>query len=145
MHPSPARDEILDALSKVNRKMRTMFDARVREHGLTLSRARTLLRIAEGQAVNQKELAEELEIENATLVRLIDGLESQGLIERREVETDRRAKQVVMTGEGEEVVKLVNQMAIDLRCEILAGLDEDEIAEALAFMRKMTRNIEEAS
>ncbi len=145
MHLSPAREEILDAVSKMNRKMRTMFDARVRERGLTLSRARTLLRIAEGQALNQKELAEELEIENATLVRLIDGLEAQGLIERREVENDRRAKQVVMTDEGEAVVKLVNQMAVDLRREVLAGLNDNDIENALTIVRKMTRNIEEAA
>lgn len=145
MHLSPARDEILDALSKVNRKIRTMFDARVRERGLTLSRVRTLLRIAKGQAVNQKELAEELEIENATLVRLIDGLEAQGLIERREVENDRRAKQAVMTDDGEAAVKLVNRMAVDLRKEVLAGLNDNEIEKALTILRKMTRNIEEAA
>lgn len=144
MHPSLARDEILDALSKMNRKMRTLFDARVRDRGLTLSRARTLLRIAAGQAVKQRELAEELEIENATLVRLIDGLEAQGLIERREVENDRRAKHVVMTDEGDAAVKLVNQMALDLRKEVLAGLNDDDIENALTIVRKMTRNIEAA-
>jgi len=129
----------------MNRKMRTLFDARVRDRGLTLSRARTLLRITAGQAVNQRELAEDLEIENATLVRLVDGLEAQGLIERREVENDRRAKQVVMTDEGDAMVKLVNQMALDLRKEILAGLNDNDIENALAIVRKMMRNIEEAA
>ena len=47
----------------------TLFDARVHEQGLTLARARTLLAIAKGDTANQKELAEELEIETATLVR----------------------------------------------------------------------------
>ena len=44
---SVARALFVDHLVKVNRKMRTLFDARVKELGLTLSRARLLLALAE--------------------------------------------------------------------------------------------------
>jgi MarR family transcriptional regulator for hemolysin len=67
--------EMIDAMAKVNRRLRTLFDARVKERGLTLARARTLLTLIEQEGLYQKELAEVLEIENATMVRLIDGLE----------------------------------------------------------------------
>ncbi|PSJ62426.1 MarR family winged helix-turn-helix transcriptional regulator [Pseudaminobacter soli (ex Li et al. 2025)] len=138
----PARELLLDELSKVSRKMRTLFDARVRERGLTLARARTLMRISDGQAVNQKELAEELEIENATLVRLIDGLETQGLIERRAVDTDRRAKQVAMTTAGEAAADLVMEMARGLRRDLLAGIDDADLDVTLDVLRRMAQNIE---
>ena len=36
------RFEILEQFAKVSRKIRTQFDSRVREKGLTLARARTL-------------------------------------------------------------------------------------------------------
>ena len=73
------RFDVLDDMANVSRKIRTLFDARVREKGLTLARARTLLRVQRGEAANQKELAVELEIETATLVRLIDGLDREEL------------------------------------------------------------------
>jgi MarR family transcriptional regulator, transcriptional regulator for hemolysin len=138
----PARDLLLDELSKVSRKMRTLFDARVRERGLTLARARTLMRISDCQAVNQKELAEELEIENATLVRLIDGLETQGLIERRAVDTDRRAKQVAMTPAGEAAADLVMEMARGLRRDLLDGIDDADLDVTLDVLRRMAQKIE---
>lgn len=144
MMPQPPRTQFIDELSKVSRKMRTLFDARINEYGLTLARARTLLRIARGQAVNQRELAEELEIENATLVRLIDGLEKQGLIERRAVNGDRRAKHVAMTSEGAALAEIVNTMALELGHDVLAGVDEAEMKVAQKVFAQMSLNIENA-
>lgn len=129
----------------MSRKIRTLFDARVRAKGLTLARARTLLRIARCEASNQKELAEELEIETATLVRLIDGLEAQGLIARREVEGDRRAKQVVLTAEGEALAAIVDEMVGDIGRDVLRGIEAGEMTAALAITRRMAINLDAAS
>lgn len=142
MTAQPRRFEIIEDMAKVSRKIRTLFDARVREKGLTLARARTLLRIARGDAANQKELAEELEIETATLVRLIDGLEAQGLIERREVAGDRRAKQVVLTPEGVVLAEIIDRMAIQIGLEVLAGIGEQDLQAAHAITRRMAGNLE---
>lgn len=38
--------ELFDALATVNRKLRSVFDARVKERGLTLPRARMLFALA---------------------------------------------------------------------------------------------------
>lgn len=55
--------EMIDAMAKVNRRLRTLFDARVKERGLTLARARTLLTLIDQEGLYQKELAEVLEID----------------------------------------------------------------------------------
>jgi len=139
------RSEIIEAMTTVSRKIRTLFDARVRENGLTLARARTLLRIARGGAANQKELAEELEIETATLVRLIDGLEVQGLIERRNVEGDRRAKHAVLTREGTALANVVDGMVQQIRREVLSGIGDADLKVVHAVMKRMTDNLEAAA
>jgi MarR family transcriptional regulator for hemolysin len=137
--------EILDEMAKVSRKIRTLFDARVRERGLTLARARTLLRIARCEAANQKELADELEIETATLVRIIDGLEAQKLIRRKEVEGDRRAKHVVLTAEGARLAEVVDHMVLEIGHEVLAGIAKPELQAMLEILHKMIRNTEAAA
>jgi hypothetical protein len=58
---------VVEGVSTVAQKMRNLFDTRVRSQGLTVSRARALLRIADGHAINQRELAAYLAIETATL------------------------------------------------------------------------------
>jgi MarR family transcriptional regulator for hemolysin len=137
--------EILEEMAKVSRKIRTLFDARVRENGLTLARARTLLSIARCEAANQKELADELEIETATLVRIIDGLEVQRLIRRTGVEGDRRAKHVVLTAEGSMLAEVVDQMVLEIGHEVLAGIAKPELQAMLEILRKMIVNTEAAA
>jgi len=131
-------------MAKVNRRLRTLFDARVKERGLTLARARTLLTLIEQEGLYQKELAEVLEIENATMVRLIDGLERQSFVERQAVEGDRRAKRIVMTEEGKSLAEQVVKLAGDVRADLLEGVSDEELTVALKVMRKMSDSMNKA-
>ena len=118
MNDLPVSEVILDELSRVNRKMKALFDARVKESGLTFSRASALFVLSRNDTLNQRELAEK-----------------QGFIERRPVDGDRRAKRIVMTEKGLEAASAVNRLAHDLRGDFLRGLDEAE-------MRRMLRALE---
>jgi MarR family transcriptional regulator for hemolysin len=139
------RAEFLEGLSVTSRKLRTLFDARVRAKGLTLARARTLIHLARKDGMTQTELAEILEVEGPTLVRLLDGLEAQGLTERRPVEGDRRAKQIALTGEGHKLAAEVIQLGNDLREEMLADIPEADLIAAAATMRAIARKISTAA
>jgi len=141
MSTTDLRAEMIDAMAKVNRRLRTVFDARVKERGLTLARARTLLALIEQEGLYQKELAETLEIENATMVRLLDGLERQSFIERQTVEGDRRAKRVVMTEEGKVLAEQVEKLAGDVREDLLEGVTDEELSVALNVLRKMSESM----
>ncbi|MDT6939454.1 MarR family transcriptional regulator [Brucella pseudogrignonensis] len=137
--------EMIDAMAKVNRKLRTVFDARVKERGLTLARARTLLTLIEQEGLYQKELAEVLEIENATMVRLIDGLERQAFVERQAVEGDRRAKRIVMTEEGKALAQQVVDLAAEVRVDLLEGISDDDLNTTLQVMRRMSDSMHKVS
>lgn len=134
--------ELFDALATVNRKLRSVFDARVKERGLTLPRARMLFALARKEGLNQRELAEELDIETPTIVRLLDGMEKQGFIERRVELSDRRAKQIHMTDVGRSVADEIQKLASDIREEVLGGLQPQEIAVALKVVCKIATNIQ---
>lgn len=141
MSHQTSHTQFVDELTKTSRKLRTLFDARVKELGLTLARARTLLLLQRLGGLNQRELAEELEIETPTMVRLLDGLEKQGFIERRAVEADRRAKQIVMTPLGAELATKVDHLAQLLRAEYVGHIDEHELMTAIKVLRAVNRNI----
>ncbi len=134
-----------EELWTISRKMRTLFDARVRAEGLTLPRARTLMLLGKRDCMTQTELAEALEIEGPTLVPLLDGLEKQGLIERQPVDGDRRAKQVALTPAGQEQAANVNGLVRDFRNDVLKNIDEDDLNAAIRVLQAMARNIEAAS
>lgn len=113
------KEQLLDEVSAFTRKLRAFFDARVGESGLTLARARALFALSRRGPLTQTELAEEMEIETPTLVRVLDGMEKQNLIERRSDENDRRAKRIHMTAEGEKTSQTVQAVAKSLRSKSL--------------------------
>lgn len=135
------RAAFLEELTITSRKLRTLFDARVRAKGLTLARARTLIHLARKDGMTQTELAELLEVEGPTLVRLLDGLEKQGLTERRPVEGDRRANKIALTATGRELSAEVTRIGDELREEVLADIPEAELIAATGTIRAIARKI----
>ncbi|MCD1264167.1 MarR family winged helix-turn-helix transcriptional regulator [Shinella sumterensis] len=141
MTTTDPRERLLDDLSRVQRKMRALFDARVKERGLTLPRARALMILGRGSQLNQRELADELDIETPTLVRLLDGMEKQGFIERQSVEGDRRAKQIVMTPHGARMAGEVLDLARSLRADVLADISTADMTATVKVFATMSDNI----
>ena len=55
--------EFFDELSAFNRKLRSGFDALVRERGMTLSRARVFFALSKKDGITQRELADLLGVD----------------------------------------------------------------------------------
>lgn len=129
-------------LSTAARKMRNLFDSRVRERGLTLARARVLLLLAQQRDWNQRELADALEIEHPSVVRLLDGLEKQGMIYRAAVEGDRRAKRIELTDAAQTQVRELQDITRAIRSELLHRIDRPSLEAALSVLQEISRTAE---
>jgi MarR family transcriptional regulator for hemolysin len=133
--------DFLEALTKVSRKMRTAFDQQVTAHGLTYPRARALFLLAKKQHLTQSELALELELQQATVVRLVDRMEENGLIERRPDAKDRRVNLLFLTPYGNEQADLVRSIADRMRKHISAGIDAGEMERAVALLERISASL----
>lgn len=65
------------------------------------------LRDAPERSLRQVELAERVLLSNSGLSRLIDRIETKGLVERRSCPSDRRSFHVALTDEGAEMLELM--------------------------------------
>lgn len=128
-------------LASANRKLRALVDERARDMGLTLSRARLLMQLAKADGPIQSDLAELLDIEQPTLVRLLDGLERTGMIERRAAPGDRRARRVFLTQAARAQAEDILAFLTELRADVLDGIDKEELEIALRVLSRMSRNI----
>ncbi len=79
------------------RLLRRDFERRSKSTGLTRAQWSVLAYVARNQGSNQAALADMLEIEPITLVRLLDKLEAAGLVERRPDPADRRVRRLYLT------------------------------------------------
>jgi MarR family transcriptional regulator for hemolysin len=108
-------------LARITRRLRQAVDSELRAYGLTEATWRPLAYLGRlGEGIRQKELAQALGIEGASLVRLLDGLERRGLIERREEEADRRARGIYLTPAGRELQKRVLGISDAIQQRLLA-------------------------
>lgn len=134
------------SVSRIARRWRKLLDERLKDLGVTQARWSTMVALNRGgEGVTQRELAELMSIENPTLVRLLDNLESQQLIERRPCEQDRRARRLHLTKRGESFIQKLDARAEGLREQLLSGISDDELATCLDVFERILANAETAS
>ena len=76
--------------------------------------------------LTQAALAEIMEVETATIARLIDRLEAAGWIERKPDPLDRRVKVVAMTDKLNAIMDEVGVIGQKLRDDMLVDLSQSE-------------------
>jgi len=125
-------------LHDVARLLRTTYDRRVRDLGLTRSQWWVLTHLFRKDGTTQSELAEILELEKPSLGRLLDRLESKGWVRRMEDPKDRRAKRVFLTEAAQAPMQVMREVAAGVREDALSGLsiaDQDRFVDALLTIK----------
>lgn len=131
-------------LHDVARLLRKRFEQRARGLGLTRSQWQTLVYLNINEGIHQGGLAEILEIEAITLVRILDKLEARGLIERRPHPTDRRIRALFLREATRPLIEQLREMGNVTRAEALAGLSDDTRALLLEALTQMKTNLIDA-
>src|SRR5580658_8827737 len=111
-------------LHAVGRLLRRRFERSVRQAGLPITRlqAALLIYIARHPGVGQTAAASDLDIEPIALVRMLDRLHEEGLVERHAHPTDRRARTLWLTALAWPVVDRILAINLSIREEASAGL-----------------------
>lgn len=143
--PTNPKREVLFELSDVARAMRTYIDQRAGEHGMTRAQWGALVRLERQEGMTQAELADSLEIQPITLVRLIDRLCGAGLVERRPHPRDRRANRLYLTGRGHTTLARLMPLGREISGDILATMSDADILDLLRKLLLIKRNIRIAS
>jgi MarR family transcriptional regulator for hemolysin len=134
--------EFARRLLPLARRWRAVADHAVAGLGLSNATGWVLLHVGRlGDAVRQSELADALDMQGGSLVRLIDQLEQASLLERRVDERDRRANRVSLTPEGRRLVGRIEEALGAIRKEMFAGIDGGDLAVATDVLTLLDRRI----
>jgi MarR family transcriptional regulator for hemolysin len=122
--PATLQPNIGAMLHDVARLIRRRFERRARQTGLPITRqqARALLHIARNEGLSQAAVATMLDIEPIALVRMLDRLHEEGLVERHPHPTDRRVRTLWLTPLAWGVIDRVLALNAEIREEACAGL-----------------------
>jgi DNA-binding MarR family transcriptional regulator len=128
-------------LHDVARLLKKRFEQNSRGSGLTRSQWQVLAYLARSEGINQTGLAELLEIEPVTLGRIVDKLETMGLIERLPHPTDRRAWILHSTQAARPKLEQVRKLGDITRSEALAGVSEADRQRLLKTLQTLKDNL----
>ena len=122
---------------------RLAVDRRLRGLGMSQASWVAVAAIARNDTpLSQSELAQELGIENATLVPLINRLVEQQLVQRVLTEQDKRKRLLVATEQGMALYHQVKTVADGLREEILSVISPEEQEHTRRVLEKLLNEVE---
>ncbi|SAI46355.1 MarR family transcriptional regulator [Bordetella ansorpii] len=125
------------------RLYRREMDSIFKPHGLTDATAFPLRYLAQaGQPVGQARLAELLAIEGPTLVRVLDQLMEAGLVERLADESDRRARLVRLTRQGQRLNDAIEPELSAMRARLFKGATEEDVRRTLKVLDHLQTNLD---
>lgn len=136
------RSNLLYHLGLLTRRWRQVLDNEFQTAGLTDATWRPLLHLhILGDGVRQKDLAASVGIEGPSMVRLIDTLVIKGLVQRSEDSTDRRAKLLCLTPDGQLIVARIKEIVAPLENDLLTPFSDAAIAQFGQFILSLESTI----
>src|SRR5215831_11640552 len=127
----------------VSRLIKRRFERERRQMGLPITRqqAAVVLNIAANEGVSQAEVANWLGIEPIALVRMLDKLHEEGLVERRAHPTDRRVRTLWLTPAAGLVVERILAINEAIRQEAFAGLPSETRVALIDVLEQIKSNL----
>ena len=120
-----------------------LFENECRNIGLTPAQFGVLTVLRAHAGLDQSSLARALGFDKVTVLRVLRGLESRGLVARSPAPASRRNLSVVLTDAGKSLLKQA-QTPADLACrKLLGSLDALQQTQFIELLQLLTRGLED--
>ncbi|MFN0094014.1 MAG: MarR family winged helix-turn-helix transcriptional regulator [Dehalococcoidia bacterium] len=130
-------------LALTARDLRRAVRESFRDSGLTGPQFGVLLGAAENQSIG--EIAEIMFTDATSVGRLVERMESRGLVARYRIPPDRRVVWVRLTGEGERLLRETLPRHVGLTQELLSVLSERQRTVMQASLTKLRAQVDASS
>jgi MarR family transcriptional regulator for hemolysin len=128
-------------LVESSRLLRNYIDHRAKGRGTTRAQWIVLFRLRDQEGLSQVDLAEVLELQPISLVRLLDRLVEHGLLERRHDPKDRRANRLYLTESGRRLVDDLDSLRDAIASDVLRDMPAAAMETSLETLRDIKDRI----
>jgi len=137
----PVREPLGLQMTRVSRIVSRAFDDALAEAGGSLPVWLVLISLKSGQLASQRELADAIGIQGATLTHHLDAMESAGLVTRRRDPENRRLHLVELTPAGDALFARMRDAAMAFDERLRAGLSQPEVAQLEELLARLRDNV----
>jgi MarR family transcriptional regulator, transcriptional regulator for hemolysin len=128
-------------LREASRRYVQRFEVRASELSLNLAQCKALVRLEKNEGVSQARLAELAEVDAMTMVRILDRMEADGLLERRPDPQDRRARCLYLTAKAKPLLAQIWRLSDTTREEVFAGIGKNERDVFMSVLERLHDNL----
>lgn len=128
-------------LTVLARLLRNHFDREVSSLHVTRSQWTMIAVVARSPGATQRNIAEALEMSEASAGRLIDRLCAEGLLERQERYDDRRARAVYLTKAAEPLLAKLAEIARNGEQHLFRGFSQAELEALQDYLDRIYKNV----
>jgi MarR family transcriptional regulator, transcriptional regulator for hemolysin len=136
----PARTPIGLHLARVAREVSRAFDDALVAAGGSLPVWLVLISLKSREVGNQRELAEAMGIQGATLSHHLNAMESAGLVTRRRNPQNRRAHVVELTTLGDALFLRLRDAALGFDTRLRSGFSDGDLATVEELLSRLRDN-----
>ena len=135
------KKQFITQLIESSRLLRNYVDHRAKSRGTTRAQWIVLFRLREQEGLSQVDLADVLELQPISLVRLLGRLVEHGLVERRSDPRDRRANRLFLTVAGRQLADDLDSLRDAIATDVLQGMPAATIETNLKALRDVKERI----
>ena len=135
------KKQLITQLVESSRLLRNYIDHRAKGRGTTRAQWIVLFRLREQEGLSQVDLADVLELQPISLVRLLDRLVEHGLVERRHDPRDRRANRLFLTAAGRQLANDLDSLRESIATDVLQDIPAAAIETSLETLRDVKDRI----
>ena len=133
--------QVVAQLIETSRLLRNYIDHRAKSRGTTRAQWIVLFRLRQQEGLSQVDLADVLELQPISLVRLLDRLVEQGLLERCHDPRERRANRLFLTAAGRQLVDDLDDLRDAISTDVLQDLTTEPLETTLDALRHIKERI----
>ncbi|HEY0850590.1 MAG TPA: MarR family transcriptional regulator [Bradyrhizobium sp.] len=137
--------QLIAQLVESSRLLRNYIDGRAKTRGTTRAQWIVLFRLRQQEGLSQVDLAEVLELQPISLVRLLDRLVEHGLLERRPDPKDRRTNRLHLTRVGRRLVDDLDSLRDSIATDVLRDISTDAVRTSLETLVDIKERIKSSS
>jgi len=127
-------------LSRVMRKVHRYYESKLSHYGITPSQFYVLSAVWEKDGVKFKELAKGLDMDGSTLTSILDRMERQDLVERRNDPDDRRSLLIFLKDKAKQNIAEITCLAETLNQEIKERFSVEEFTSFERVLDKLSQD-----
>lgn len=139
--PRPTVTPIGIRLGAVAKQVERAFDQALTDAGGSRPRWLVLMALKNDPVANQRQLAETIGIEGATLTHHLNGMEADGLLTRRRDPTNRRVHVVELTDAGEAAFLRMVEVVQAFDERLRDGFTDAELAKLSRSLERLQGNV----